>query len=414
MFTFCKPVSSRKRFLPHRQISKDFTFSLFDHIIHVNAEHWDSITHKRTVFLERSYLAILEHGHQTRIACRYVIVYHHRKPCGIIYFQVVDFKAGVFGEMISRQVENIRNTRMSLFEKYVDANKDEVLLRLCTCGNNLVSGEHGFLFSETVKKDDAHTILLKIVDLIAHEEKLSGTISAILLKDFHRPLFSKKTLTTEKYSEFEGEPNMVVAIPPGISALNDYVDRFSKKYRNRAKAIFRKMEGVSVKELGLAEIKKREKDIYRLYEEVFSRAKFRLVKLPSHYFSHVKEAFADRFTIIAYFKDDALMAFTSTFMMPDNTLEAHYIGVSYEMNGTYELYQNILYSFIKQGIEKGCGKVNLGRTAAEIKTTVGARPEPLICYIKPQNTISKIIQKPFVSFMQPAEWTPRNPFKEEL
>jgi hypothetical protein len=295
----------------------------------------------------------------------------------------------------------------------VDANKHEVLLRLCTCGNNLVSGEHGFLFSDMVKADDAHTILLKIVDLIAQEEKLSGTISAILLKDYHRPLFSKKTLTAEKYSEFEGEPNMVVAIPAGIGALNEYVDRFSKKYRNRAKAIFRKMDGITVKELGLTEIKKREKEIYRLYEEVFNRAKFRLVKLPSHYFSHVKEGFADAFTITAYFKDDTLIAFTSAFVMPDNSLEAHYIGVNYEMNSTYDLYQNILYSFIKQGIERGCAKVNLGRTAAEIKTTVGAKPESLICYIKPQNTISKIIQKPFISFMQPAEWTPRNPFKEE-
>jgi hypothetical protein len=57
--------------------------------------------------------------------------------------------------------------------------------------------------------------------------------------------------------------------------------------------------------------------------------------------------------------------------------------------------------------------VNLGRTAAEIKTTVGAKAYDLICYIKPQNTISKLIQKPFISFLQPAEWTPRNPFKEE-
>ena len=58
-------------------------------------------------------------------------------------------------------------------------------------------------------------------------------------------------------------------------------------------------------------------------------------------------------------------------------------------------------------------QVNLGRTAAEIKTTVGAKAQDLICYIKPQNTISKIIQKPFISFLQPSEWVARNPFKEE-
>jgi hypothetical protein len=43
----------------------------------------------------------------------------------------------------------------------------------------------------------------------------------------------------------------------------------------------------------------------------------------------------------------------------------------------------------------------------------GAKPEDLICYIKPQNTISRLIQKPFISFLQPQPWIPRNPFKEE-
>jgi hypothetical protein len=99
--------------------------------------------------------------------------------------------------------------------------------------------------------------------------------------------------------------------------------------------------------------------------------------------------------------------------MPDGSLEAHYIGLDYEYNGQFNLYQNVLYGMIDEAIKNKLSKVNLGRTAAEIKTTVGAKPVDLICYIKPQNTISKLIQKPFISYLQPAEWIPRNPFKEE-
>ena len=58
-------------------------------------------------------------------------------------------------------------------------------------------------------------------------------------------------------------------------------------------------------------------------------------------------------------------------------------------------------------------KINLGRTASEIKTTVGAKAHELLCYIKPQNAVSKLILKPFMQFLQPTEWIPRNPFKEE-
>src|SRR5690606_29301821 len=109
-----------------------------------------------------------------------------------------------------------------------------------------------------------------------------------------------------------------------------------------------------------------------------------------------------------------IIAFASSFVTHDGCLEAHYIGFNYSENGVHDLYQNILYAMIEEGIKNTCNCINLGRTASEIKTTVGAKPRDLICYIKAQNTISRMIQKPFISFLQPAAWTPRNPFKEEV
>ena len=94
-------------------------------------------------------------------------------------------------------------------------------------------------------------------------------------------------------------------------------------------------------------------------------------------------------------------------------VEAHYIGLNYDYNLDYCLYQNILYDLIKVAIEQKAEKLNLGRTASEIKTTVGALPQDLLCYIKPQNTVSKLIQKPLMALLEPSAYTPRNPFKEE-
>ena len=92
-----------------------------------------------------------------------------------------------------------------------------------------------------------------------------------------------------------------------------------------------------------------------------------------------------------FYAGEELIAFSSWFEMPDNTIEAHYIGMDYELNSKLELYQNILYSFIELAIETGKQKVNLGRTAAEIKTTVGARANELTCYVQPPNTVPKLI-----------------------
>lgn len=373
---------------------------------------WEEITFKKTTFLEKDFLKIVEKGEHTRLMCRYVIVYKHQKPCGIIYFQVVDFKAEVFGDLLSQQVESIKSKRMNLFERYIDSNKNEVLLRLFTCGNNLVSGEYGFLFAKSISENESSELLLKITDLISKEEKLRGTISAILLKDFDEALQPQSLFSDDKYSQFFVEPNLIVTLPKKISSVTEYIELFSKKYRNRAKSIFKNAAGLEIRELSTEEINKYEKEMYSLYEEIFLKAKFKLIKLPEEYFSSVKRIYPTRFTVNGFFNENKLIAFGSSFIMEDGSLEAHYIGFDYSLNNQFDLYQNILYSMIGEGIKHKRTKINLGRTAAEIKTTVGAKPENLICYIKPQNTISRIIQKPFISFLQPGEWIPRNPFKE--
>ena len=286
-------------------------------------------------------------------------------------------------------------------------------MRLFTCGNNLVSGEYGYLFDEKVNDEQAHTLLLNLIDVVSKEEKLARTISAILLKDFHTPLEPKALFKQEKYSEFFVEPNLIVDIPQGVETIEDYIRLFSKKYRNRARSIFKNLAGVEIKHLSLREIQLHEKQLYKLYEGIFEKAKFKLIKLPKNYFSSVKSIYETNFNVKAFFYEDKIIAFASCFKMPDGSLEAHYIGLDYEYNGQFNLYQNVLYGMIDEAIKNKLSKVNLGRTAAEIKTTVGAKPVDLICYIKPQNTISKLIQKPFISYLQPAEWIPRNPFKEE-
>lgn len=412
MFTFCKPVSSKKRFLPFRELSREFSFSLFEKAGDVPAQDWEKVTGRSTIFLEKDYLHIVEDSTHTQLITRYVVVYRQRQVCGILYFQIADFRAEVFGDLLSNQSEQLRSKRLKVFENYLDANKDEVLLRLFTCGNNLVSGEYGYRFLPDVPSETAHSLLLNIIDVVSKEDKLRGGLSATLIKDFDHPLQPAALFEEEKYSRFFVEPNLFVTIPEGVHSVDDYIALFSKKYRNRAKGILKSLEGLEVKTLELPEIKALEKEIFSLYEGIFENAKFKLIKLPSDYFSRVKALFGQQFTLKGWFLEGRLVAFASSFLMPDGSVEAHYIGFDYALNTSYNLYQNILYAMIGEGIRNGCSIVNLGRTAAEIKTTVGAKPHDLICYIKPQNAVSRWIQKPFISFLQPSDWTPRNPFKE--
>ena len=400
---------------PQRKLHGNYTFTFYESMIEVDKTAWNEVLLNTNFFLDTTYLQVIENLHKPQIAHRYAIVYQNKKPVFVCCFQVIDFTADVFGGLVESQITDLTSSRLKLFDKYIDKYKDHVVMRLVTCGNNFVSGEHCFAYLQKIKRADAFFILDKISNVVSKEEKLRGTISATLIKDFYtNHLPKEKVLEENKFIEFTVEPNMVIEIPENIGDLNDYIALYSKKYRNRAKNIFKDGVQISKKSLSIEEIKTHQKQLYKLYENVFMHAKFKLVKLAEDYFYEMKKNFSDMFFVTGYFLDNKLVGFDSGYYLPDNdTIEAHYIGVDYEINKEHELYQNILYHFIELAITHKKKHLNLGRTASEIKSTVGAKAHQLVCYIKPQNTVSKVVLNPFISFLQPAAWIPRNPFKED-
>lgn len=409
---FCKPLRNKSRYKPFRAIDKTYSFTEFEKAALVNKEDWNKVIPAESIFFNLDYLKLVERSTHAVLKCRYVILYKNGEACGIIYFQLTEFKANVFGDLLSGEIDDIKSKRLKLFEKYVESkDEDDILFRLFTVGNNLVSGEYGFLRTEKVSRKDFYTLLCTLIKTISSEENLKSNIAAVLVKDFERPI--KEIDDTEKFESFHVEPNLVVDIPEGSKDLDGYLQLFSKKYRNRAKAILKNRSEFTIKDLELKDIEKHSDRIYDLYHNIYAKAKFKLLLLPYNYFAETKKIFPDRFFMKGLYADDQLIAFSSWFVMHDDTIEAHYIGMDYELNSKLELYQNILYSFIEVAIATGKSKVNLGRTAAEIKTTVGAKAHELTCYLQPQNTVSKFIAKPFIKFLEPKEWIPRNPFKEE-
>lgn len=411
MFAICDKIIQKNKHKPHRKLFGHYTFSCFEDMDLIPKDDWDTAIKDHNTFLSFSYLNIIHQQRTGNFRFRYVIVYNHQKPMGVVYFQINDFSASLFGELIAHQISELQSKRASAFKKYIRHSEDETIMRLVTCGNNFISGEHGFYLDINSRKIK-FKLLEGVIDAVAREEKLRGKISAILVKDFYEEGFGDKDCWyCRKFIHFNVEPNMIIDLPEGINSLTDYINCFSKKYRNRAKGILKSSGTLHKKRLTTSEIIACNDTLYELYMHVFRQAKFKLAHLSKNYFSDVVKAEANLFYIDAWFLDGNMVSFASGFYLPTE-IEAHYIGFDYAINKDYELYQNILYSYIEEAIATKKASINLGRTASEIKTTVGAKAHELICYIKPQNTVSKLILKPFMQFLQPTEWIPRNPFKE--
>jgi hypothetical protein len=93
-------------------------------------------------------------------------------------------------------------------------------------------------------------------------------------------------------------------------------------------------------------------------------------------------------------------------------MDAHFLGVDASYNREHQVYLNILYDLVNLGIESQSERIDFARTALEIKSSVGAVSQDLLCFFKHRNTISsKFIQVVFDNLNPKEEWQPRQPFK---
>ena len=95
-----------------------------------------------------------------------------------------------------------------------------------------------------------------------------------------------------------------------------------------------------------------------------------------------------------------------------NSLDAHFVGIDYQKNRTYAIYQRMLYEYIKIGISKKLKIINFGRTASEIKSSVGAIPQDLTMYLRHKKTIKNKILKLFLQRVQATPFQQKFPFKK--
>ncbi|HXP50337.1 MAG TPA: hypothetical protein VN922_10300, partial [Bacteroidia bacterium] len=170
MITFCEKHKEHLRKKPQRKLSGDFTFTFYESMLEVDKLIWDEVVGGKDFFLSTEYLHLIERVHLPAIAHRYAVIYKNKIPVFVCFFQIIDFTADIFGELVESQIKDLTVTRLKLFEKYVDKYKDQIIMRVITCGNNFISGEHCFAHSKDIKREEAFDILEKISLVVSKEE----------------------------------------------------------------------------------------------------------------------------------------------------------------------------------------------------------------------------------------------------
>ena len=376
----------------------NYRIECFDRAAALYATKWSALT-RDDLFYKIDYLEEVERSCKAYLQPKYGLVYNGDQAVGAFYFQLVRFHGK---QLIAFLPKDKRGFWYRNFierpAKFILERIDKTLLVL---GNLLQTNHGGIFFSDDITDAKEKAV---IVETLCKKTQKTCAASAILITNIYESDTHFLNYLDSSFHQFHSEPDLQLSIDKNWKTMDDYLQTLHSKYRVRAKKIIKESADLLVRPLFLEEIKKLNDQIFALNRQVMKRVKFSLGDISPTYFYDIAKYFGDRFTMNGYFKNEELIGFSSL-ITEDKILNSHFIGMNYEYINANKLYNRILYDNLQFAIERELKLVKYGRTATEIKTTIGDKPLAMINYLKHQNIL--------VNYFVPRvlKLITRNPFK---
>jgi predicted N-acyltransferase len=358
---------------------------------------WNQVA-QSSIFLQTDYLKALEESRPTNLTISYVGIFQETELVAAAFIQQIDLnQLETFGVRDSGLKIIIRDF---LFKNYAG--------KLLIVGNNMLTGQHAIACRPDISQASILSYLKERVCKEYPNQHLE------IFKDFpaeELSFFSGSSF--DKSLRFTSQPSMFLSLAESWVKEKDYVDALSKKYRDQYKRARKKADGIEKRQLELPEILILESRIYDLYAHVAKNAPFNTFFLAKNHFSSLKKNMGECFRFFAYFEQGKLIGFNTLFQH-DELLETYFLGYDPSIQKDKMLYLNMLYDMVGCAIVNGFKHIQFGRTAMEIKSSIGAVPVNMYGLME-HNTplINRYLDKIF-RFLEPeVTWTQRHPFKEK-
>lgn len=364
--------------------------------------NWNSLA-INNIFLSQEYFITLEKSAPKNITCYYIGLFEGAELVGIALSQFINLNLlESFGERDKCFKTFVRNF---IFKKF----SSHVLI----IGNNMLTGQNAYSFSTKLDINQGLQILKKasvsLKNILDEKGKKTHISTFKDFSEFESNAFQKAGF--QDYFQFSTQPNMIFNIPEEWKSDKNYIDALSKKYRDQYKRARKKAENIVKRKMGLEDIIEHEKTIYELYYHVAKNAHFNTFFLAENHFRSLKEILKERFLFYGYFIDEKLVGF-NTIIKNGEVMNTSFLGYDDNIQREKMLYLNMLYDIIAYSINKGFKEIIFARTALEIKSSVGAKPQKMFGYMKHNNPlIDTVIEKLFNLLEPTIIWKERSPFK---
>lgn len=361
---------------------------------------WEQLS-AGNIFLSPQYLAVLEKAAPPNMQCYFIGLFRDDKLCGIALTQYI----------------NLQRVNTFVLEEEKFCLKDYIFKKfsshIIVIGNNTLTGQNAYLLDSTITEIEALPLFRKALEeLKAQYRKKCIYANLLAIKDFNNhELPDFKASGYKGYFQFCTQPNMIFTIREEWQSVDDYLSALNTKYRTQYNRARKKAEGIEKRKLSLDDIKANRTRIHSLYMTVAQNASFNTFHLPEDHFEVFKEQLKDNFLFYGYFLNGGLVGF-STLIKNGADMDTYFLGYDDAVQKEKMLYLNMLYDMVAYAIKKGFRHVIFGRSAMEIKSSVGAKAEEVYGIIKHTNpAINPFMAKLFGYFDPEIKWKERNPYK---
>ncbi len=356
---------------------------------------WDSIA-QSSIFLQKEYLTALISSEPANVKNLFVGIFQDELMVAVALIQQIDLnQLATFG---TRDHGIKIKLRDFLFKNFAG--------KLTIVGNNMLTGQHAIACTEGTNPSVILAYLKRQVlpEFPGQHIHILKDFPEEELIHFQQPIFDKSL-------KFTSQPSMCFSIETAWTKEQDYVDALSKKYRDQYKRARKKADGIEKRQLSLSEIIDHEDRIYELYYHVAENAPFNTFFLAKSHFSALKENMGDAFRFFAYFEAGKLIGFNTLFQH-DDILETYFLGYDPSIQKEKMLYLNMLYDMVGCAIVNQFKHINFGRTAMEIKSSIGAVPVNMYGFMEHQYPWINCYLSSIFQLLEPeVSWIQRHPFK---
>lgn len=150
-------------------------------------------------------------------------------------------------------------------------------------------------------------------------------------------------------------------------------------------------------------------EVYRLFENVFDKAKVKLEKVTAEVFREMARKLPENTAFTFVYDGDRIVAFAASVFTPA-VYHQVFVGYDDELNPRCDLYFNLFFHAIDRAYRQNVGVIHVGQSADEFKhQKLGCHQRPLYFYVKGIDWATRHLLERFGKSMFPPRFAAREP-----